>query len=61
MSDQLDRVVLLDRVGLEGSEGEMGMARRLLAGRRRDSPLLAVLGVGHVVREPLGEVAPGDC
>jgi len=54
VSDQLDRIVLLDCVGSEGSEREVGMARRLLAGRRRDSPLLAVLGAGHVVVAPVG-------
>jgi hypothetical protein len=50
---QLDRIVLLDRVGSEGAERELGMAKRLLAGRRRDSPMLAVLGAGHVGRVPL--------
>jgi len=58
LSDQLDRIVLLDRVGSEGSKRELGMARRLLAGRRRDSPMLAVLGAGHVVRAPLADLEP---
>lgn len=58
LGDQLDRIVLLDRVGSEGSERELGMTRRLLAGRRRDSPMLAVLGAGHVVRAPLDDVKP---
>lgn len=58
LGDQLDRIVLLDRVGSEGSERELGMAQRLLAGRRRNSPLLAVLGAGHVVRAPLDELEP---
>jgi len=56
--DQLDRIVLLDRVGSEGSEREKGMARRLLGGRRLDSPMLAVLGAGHVVRAPLDNLKP---
>jgi hypothetical protein len=58
LSNQLDRIVLLDRVGSEGQEREAGMARRLLAERRRDSPLLAVLGAMHVVREPFDELEP---
>jgi hypothetical protein len=58
LSDQLDRIVLLDRVGSEAPEREMGMARRLLAERRQDSPLLAVLGAMHVAREPLDELRP---
>lgn len=53
LGDQLDRIVLLDRVGSEGVERELGIAKRLLAGRRRDSPMLAVLGAGHVARVPL--------
>lgn len=57
-SGWLERIVLLDRVGSEGSERELGMARRLLAGRRRDSPMLAVLGAAHVVREPVDELEP---
>jgi hypothetical protein len=58
MSDRLERIVLLDRVGSEGQERETRMARRLLASRRRDSALLAVLGAMHVVREPLDELEP---
>ncbi len=58
LGDQLDRIVLLDRVGSEGSEREIGMARRLLGGRRLDSPMLAVLGAGHVVRAPLDDLEP---
>ena len=58
LGDQLDRIVLLDRVGSEGSDREIGMARRLLAGRRGESPMLAVLGVGHVVRAPLDDLEP---
>jgi hypothetical protein len=58
LSNQLDRIVLLDRVGSEGPEREMGMARRLLDERRQDSPLLAVLGAMHVSREPLDELKP---
>jgi hypothetical protein len=58
LGDRLDRIVLLDRVGSEGSNRELGMARRLLAGRRRDSPMLAVLGAGHVVRAPLDDLEP---
>lgn len=58
LSDQLDRIVLLDRVGSEGQEREIGMARRLLATRRQESPLLAVLGGAHVVREPLDNLEP---
>jgi hypothetical protein len=63
LGDQLARIVLLDRVGSEGSKRELGMARqRLLAGRRRNSPMLAILGAGHVVRarvdglEPVGQL-----
>lgn len=55
---QLDRIVLLDRAGSEGQDREMGMARRLLAARRRDSPALAVLGAGHLVRAPLADLRP---
>ena len=55
LGDQLDRIVLLDRAGSERSERELGMTRRLLAGRRRDSRMLAVLGAGHVVRAPLDD------
>jgi hypothetical protein len=58
LSGQLDRIVLLDRFGSEGPEREVGMARRLLAERGQDSPLLAVLGAMHVVREPLDELKP---
>jgi len=50
LGDQLDRIVLLDRVGAAGSQREIGMAYRLLAAQRQNSPLLAILGVGHVVR-----------
>lgn len=56
VSDQLDEIVLLDHVGSEGSERELGMAQRLLAGRRRVRPMLAVLGAAHVVRAPLDDV-----
>ena len=58
MSDRLDRIVLLDRVGSKGQERENGMARRLLEERSHDSPLLAVLGTAHVVREPLDGLEP---
>jgi hypothetical protein len=58
LSNQLDRIVLLDRVGSEAPEREMGMARRFLAERRQDSPLLAVLGAMHVSREPLDGLKP---
>jgi len=58
LGDQLDRIVLLDRVGSGGSERERGMACRLLAGRRRDSPMLAVLGADHVAHARLDEVEP---
>jgi hypothetical protein len=49
---RLDRIVLLDRVGAEGSDREVGMALRLLASSQTASPMLAVLGVGHVVHLP---------
>jgi hypothetical protein len=58
LGGQLDRIVLLDRAGSEGPDRERGMARRLLAARRRDSPLLAVLGAAHVVRVPLDDLEP---
>jgi hypothetical protein len=58
LGDQLDRIVLLDRVGSEGAERVGEMARRLLAGRRRDSPMLAVLGAAHVARAPEDGVEP---
>jgi len=58
MAGSLDRIVLLDRVGSEGQEREDGMARRLLAERRGDSPLLAILGADHVVRAPLDGLEP---
>jgi hypothetical protein len=58
LGDQLDRIVLLDRAGLEASSRERGMTRRLLAARRRDSPLLAILGAGHVVRAPVDDLVP---
>jgi hypothetical protein len=58
LSDQLERVVLLDRVGSEGPGREVGMARRILTARGRDSRLLAVLGAMHVVREPIDELKP---
>ena len=58
LGDQLDRIVLLDRVGSARAAREIGMARRLLAGRRRDSPMLAVLGAGHVGRAPLDDLEP---
>ena len=54
----LDQIVLLDQAGATGSEREIGMARRLLAARRQDSPTLAVLGVGHVVRDRLDDTEP---
>jgi hypothetical protein len=50
LGDRLDRIVLLDRAGWEASNRERGMTRRLLAARRRNSPLLAILGASHVVR-----------
>ena len=58
MAGRLDRIVLLDRVGSEGQEREDGIAARLLAERRRDSPLLAILGAAHVVREPVDGLGP---
>ncbi len=58
LSDRLDRIVLLDRVGSEGAERDVEMARRLLVAVRRDSPLLAVLGVSHVMRVPQDGVEP---
>lgn len=58
LGDRLDRIVLLDRVGSEAPDRERGMTRRLLAARRRNSPLLAVLGAGHVVRAPLDDIEP---
>ena len=50
LGGQLDRIVLLDRAGSEGSSREREMAQRLVAARHPGSPMLAVLGVGHVVR-----------
>ena len=58
LSDKLDRIVLLDHVGSEGQERELGMARRLMAERHQDSPLLAILGAMHVLREPIDELKP---
>lgn len=58
VGDRLDRIVLLDRVGSEGPERELEMAQRLLAGRRRDAPMLGVLGAGHVARTPHGGPEP---
>jgi hypothetical protein len=58
LADRLDRIVLLDRVGSEASNRERGMTRRLLAARRRNAPLLAVLGASHVVRLPVGGLEP---
>jgi hypothetical protein len=58
LSNLLDRIVLLDHIGSEGQEREMVMARRLLAEGHQDSPLLAILGAMHVVREPLDELEP---
>jgi hypothetical protein len=55
---RLERIVLVDRVGAEGSEREVEMAERLLAARRTDSPMLAVLGVGHVVHVPREGLEP---
>ncbi|HEU0247788.1 MAG TPA: hypothetical protein VFR38_11950 [Gaiellaceae bacterium] len=58
LADRLDRVVLLDRVGSQASNRERAMTRRLLAARRRKSPLLAVLGASHVVRSRVGGLEP---
>lgn len=58
LGDQLDRIVLLDRVGWEASNRERGMTQRLLAARRRNSPLLAILGASHVVRTPVRDLEP---
>jgi len=59
LSERLDRIVLLDRVGSEGQERETGMTRRLLDERREGSRTLAILGAAHVLREPLADgVAP---
>jgi hypothetical protein len=58
LADRLDQILLLDRVGSEGQDREDGMAARLLACRRRDSPLLTVLGAAHVLREPLDGLEP---
>ncbi len=56
LSGRLDRIVLLDRVGSEGQEREDGMARRLLDSL--EPRTLAILGAGHIVREPVDELAP---
>ena len=58
LAGSLDRIVLLDRVGSEGQEREAGMAERLLARRRCDSPMLAILGGAHVVRQPVAGLEP---
>jgi hypothetical protein len=58
LSDRLDRILALDRVGSEGQEREDGMAERLLAGRRAGSPMLAILGAAHVVRRPVAGLEP---
>jgi hypothetical protein len=55
LADRLERIVLLDHVGSEGLSRERELARRLLGARRRDSPLLAVLGTSHVVRAPIAD------
>ncbi|MGH3064956.1 MAG: hypothetical protein ACRDOF_01520 [Gaiellaceae bacterium] len=52
LGDRLESIVLLDRAGSEGSGRASGMVQRLLAPRRPDLPMLAVLGLGHVVRAP---------
>jgi len=56
LADRLDRIVLLDRAGSEGIGRERGMAQRLLAARHPRLPMLAVLGVGHVVCSPEDDV-----
>ena len=58
LAEQLERIVLLDTVGTEGAERELRMAGRLLAARDRASPMLAVLGAGHVGRMGLDELEP---
>jgi hypothetical protein len=58
LADRLDRIVLLDRRGAAGSERERELARRLLDCRQQGSPLLAVIGVGHVVRSPVDGLEP---
>ena len=58
LGNRLDRIVLLDRVGAVGANRETGMARRLLAARRHEAPMMAVLGVGHVVRTGSDELEP---
>lgn len=58
LSDRLDRIVLLDRVGSEGQERENGMARRLLDGHSHESLTMAILGAAHVVREPIDGLEP---
>jgi len=58
LSDRLDGIVLLDRVGSESQERENGMARRLLDDRRRESRTLVVLGAAHVLREPFEGLDP---
>jgi hypothetical protein len=58
LSGRVGRIVLLDRVGSEGQEREIGMARRLLDDRRPESRMLAILGAAHVIREPFEELEP---
>lgn len=58
LADRLDRIVLLDKAGAVGSDRERELARRLLDGRREGSPLLAVIGAGHVMRSPLDGLEP---
>ena len=56
LADRLDRIVLLDRAVSEETGRERGMAQRLLAARHPGTPMLAVLGGGHVVRASQDEV-----
>jgi hypothetical protein len=58
LASRLERVVLLDEVGSSGQQREEVMATRLLGATRRDSPMLAVLGVAHVMRSSVGRLDP---
>ena len=57
LAPRLERIVLLDRFGSEGAAREAGMAQRLVDAARV-GPVLAVLGVGHVLRSAVEGAEP---
>jgi hypothetical protein len=55
---ELEQVILVDRLGSGGSEREQEMAARMLGSLRPELGTIAVVGLGHAVRESAEATEP---